>query len=92
MSDLLNEKVNDFMARIIAKNPGEAEFHQAVMEVAEVLIPFIEDNPKYKQAKILERMCEPERVIMFRVPWLNDKGEVEINRGFRIEMNSTIGP
>lgn len=92
MSDLLNEKVNDFMARIIAKNPGEAEFHQAVMEVAEVLIPFVEDNPKYKQAKILERMCEPERVIMFRVPWLNDKGEVEINRGFRIEMNSAIGP
>lgn len=92
MSDLLNEKVKDFMARIIAKNPGEAEFHQAVMEVAEVLIPFIEDNPKYKQAKILERMCEPERLIIFRVPWLNDKGEVEINRGFRIEMNSAIGP
>ena len=80
------------MARIKAKNPAEPEFHQAVHEVAESLIPFIEENPKYKHAKILERMAEPERVILFRVPWINDKGEVEINRGFRIEMNSAIGP
>ncbi len=80
------------MAMIKAKNPGETEFHQAVQEVAESLIPFIEENPKYKHAKILERIAEPERVILFRVPWLDDKGEVQINKGFRIEMNSAIGP
>ncbi len=80
------------MAKVIAKNPAEVEFHQAVHEVVESIIPFIEENPQYKDAKILERMVEPERVIMFRVPWLNDKGGVEVNRGFRIEMNSAIGP
>jgi len=80
------------MAMIKAKNPGETEFHQAVQEVSESLIPFIEEHPKYKHAKILERIAEPERVIIFRVPWLDDKGEVQINRGFRIEMNSAIGP
>ncbi len=80
------------MAMIKAKNPGENEFHQAVHEVAESLIPFIEENPKYKHAKILERIAEPERTIIFRVPWLDDRGEVQINRGFRIEMNSAIGP
>ncbi len=85
-------KVDEFMAKIIAKNPSEIEFHQAVKEVAESLIPFIEENPKYKQAKILERIAEPERLIMFRVPWVDDKGQVQINRGFRIEMNSAIGP
>ena len=84
--------VDDFMAKIKAKNPGEVEFHQAVYEVAESLIPFIEENPQYKTAKILERIAEPERVIMFRVPWIDDKGELQINRGFRIEMNSAIGP
>jgi len=88
----MDPRVEQFMARIRAKNPAEPEFHQAVMEVAESLIPFIEEHPKYKHAKILERLAEPERVIMFRVPWLNDKGEIEINRGFRIEMNSAIGP
>jgi glutamate dehydrogenase/leucine dehydrogenase len=80
------------MAMIKARNPGENEFHQAVQEVTESLIPFIEENPKYKHAKILERIAEPERTIIFRVPWLDDKGEVQINRGFRIEMNSAIGP
>ncbi len=84
--------VNDFMAKVIAKNPGEVEFHQAVHEVVESLIPFIEENPQYKEAKILDRMVEPERVIMFRVPWLDDKGNIQINRGYRIEMNSAIGP
>ena len=88
----MDPKVEQFMALIKAKNPSEPEFHQAVHEVAESLIPFIEENPKYKHAKILERIAEPERVIMFRVPWINDKGEVEINRGYRIEMNSAIGP
>ena len=80
------------MALVIAKNPSEVEFHQAVLEVAESIIPFIEENPKYKQAKIMERVSEPERVLMFRVPWIDDKGEVQVNRGFRIEMNSAIGP
>ncbi|MCD4730619.1 MAG: NADP-specific glutamate dehydrogenase [Bacteroidales bacterium] len=80
------------MEKIIAKNPSELEFHQAVREVAESVIPFINQNPKYKDNKILERIAEPERVIMFRVPWLDDKGEVQVNRGFRVEMNSAIGP
>ncbi len=88
----LETEVNDFMAKIIAKNPGEGEFHQAVKEVSESLMGFIDENPKYKKAKILERMAEPERVIMFRVPWIDDKGEIQINRGYRIQMNSVIGP
>ena len=92
MANVMEQKVQDFMAKVIAKNPAESEFHQAVQEVVESLIPFVEENPQYKDAKILERMVEPERVIMFRVPWLNDKGGVEINKGFRIEMNSAIGP
>jgi glutamate dehydrogenase (NADP+) len=87
-----NARLNDFMAKIIAKNPSETEYHQAVKEVAESLLPFIDENPKYKNAKVLERICEPERVIMFRVPWADDKGNVQVNRGFRIEMNSAIGP
>ncbi|MDF1570812.1 MAG: NADP-specific glutamate dehydrogenase [Bacteroidales bacterium] len=88
----MDPKVEHFMAAIKAKNPSQPEFHQAVHEVAESLIPFIEEHPRYKHSKILERIAEPERVIIFRVPWINDKGEVEINRGFRIEMNSAIGP
>ncbi len=88
----MDPRVEKFMAKIIAKNPSEQEFHQAVLEVSESLIPFIEENPKYKQAKILERIAEPERVIMFRVPWQDDRGEIQINRGYRIEMNSAIGP
>ena len=87
-----NKMVEDLMAKVIAKNPGEEVFHQAVREVVESLLPFIEANPKYKEAKILERMCEPERVIIFRVPWIDDKGEFQINRGFRVQMNSAIGP
>jgi len=85
-------KIEDFMAKLIQKNPGEVEFHQAVREVLESVMPFIEENPKYQQGKILERMVEPERVIMFRVPWMDDKGQVQVNRGFRIEMSSAIGP
>ena len=92
MTNILDLKVNEFMARVIAKNPGESEFHQAVKEVVESLMPFIEENPKYQYAKILERMVEPERVIMFRVPWIDDDGQIQINRGFRIQMNSAIGP
>ncbi len=88
----IEAQLNEFMAKIIAKNPGEPEFHQAVREVAESLLPFINENPKYAKAKILERMAEPERVIIFRVPWMDDKGEIQINRGFRIQMSSAIGP
>jgi glutamate dehydrogenase (NADP+) len=88
----MNPQVQQFMAMIKAKNPGENEFHQAVQEVTESLVPFIEENPKYRHAKILERIAEPERVILFRVPWLDDKGEIQINKGYRIEMNSAIGP
>jgi glutamate dehydrogenase (NADP+) len=90
--DVLNVKVNEFMAKVIAKNPGEIEFHQAVKEVVESLFPFIEENPKYKHGKVLERMVEPERVLIFRVPWIDDSGEIQINRGYRIQMNSAIGP
>jgi glutamate dehydrogenase (NADP+) len=88
----MSDAVNAFMEGIIAKNPGEKEFHQAVREVVESLMPYLDKNPKYQKAKILERICEPERVIMFRVPWVDDKGQVQVNRGFRIEMNSAIGP
>jgi len=88
----MQKRVEDFMAKVIEKNPGEKEFHQAVLEVAESVMPLIEATPKYKNSKILERMVEPERVLMFRVPWLDDEGEIKINRGYRIEMNSAIGP
>ncbi|RKZ05203.1 NADP-specific glutamate dehydrogenase [Candidatus Fermentibacteria bacterium] len=74
------------------KNPAQPEFHQAVEEVLESLEPVIEKHPEYRSAKILERLVEPERLIMFRVPWLDDKGEIQVNRGYRIEMNSAIGP
>ncbi|MFC2098627.1 NADP-specific glutamate dehydrogenase [Bacteroidota bacterium] len=88
----MDPKVEQFMSNIQAKNPAQPEFYQAVNEVAEYLIPYIEENPKYKHAKVFERITEPERLIMFRVPWLDDKGVIQINRGFRIEMNSAIGP
>jgi glutamate dehydrogenase (NADP+) len=84
--------VESFMDMVKAKNPGEVEFHQAVLEVVESLWDFLQDNPHYMQAKVLERMVEPERVIMFRVPWRNDKGEVELNKAYRVEFNSAIGP
>ncbi|MCK4411919.1 MAG: NADP-specific glutamate dehydrogenase [Candidatus Eisenbacteria sp.] len=88
----MSESVAAFMEQIIARNPAEREFHQAVEEVVESLWPVLEKRPEYRKAKILERICEPERVIMFRVPWLDDRGEVQVNRAFRIEMNSAIGP
>ncbi|MFA5275575.1 MAG: NADP-specific glutamate dehydrogenase [Candidatus Omnitrophota bacterium] len=88
----MKDKIEGIMNSVIANNPNEPEFHQAVREVVESIASFIEENPKYKDAKIIQRMCEPERVIMFRVPWLDDKGEIQINRGYRIQMNSAIGP
>jgi glutamate dehydrogenase (NADP+) len=88
----MSNKIEEFMSMIKTRNPNEPEFHQAVQEVVESLTPYIEKNPKYAEAKVLERMVEPERVIMFRVPWVDDKGEIHVNRGFRIQMNSAIGP
>jgi len=88
----MSNKVEAFMKKVIDNNPGELEFHQAVREVVESLMPFLEKEPKYLKAKMLERMVEPERVIMFRVPWVDDKGEIQINKGYRVEMNSAIGP
>ncbi|MCJ7697186.1 MAG: NADP-specific glutamate dehydrogenase, partial [Thermoplasmata archaeon] len=88
----MDENVKVFMEKVMEKNPGEKEFHQAVQEFTESVMPFIEKNPKYKKANILERMVEPERTIMFRVPWVDDKGEVQVNRGYRVEFNSAIGP
>ncbi|MEO8720608.1 MAG: NADP-specific glutamate dehydrogenase [Ginsengibacter sp.] len=90
---LTNEsKVEEFMKELTRKNHHEPEFLQAAHDVAKSIIPFIETHPKYKKYKILERIAEPERVIMFMVPWLNDKGEIEINRGYRVQMSSAIGP
>lgn len=88
----MSKKVNDFIEAVALKNPNEPEFMQAVKEVAEAVIPFVEENEKYKGKMLLERMVEPERVIMFRVAWVDDKGQTQINRGFRIQMNSAIGP
>lgn len=85
-------QIDEFMNYVKGIVPEEPEFLQAVLEVAETVIPYVEENPKYKKAKILERMVNPERVIMFRVPWLDDSGEIQINRAYRIEMNSAIGP
>ena len=84
--------IDQFMDTVHSKNAGEVEFHQAVHEVVESLWDFLKDNPHYLHAKVLDRIIEPERVIQFRVPWRNDKGEVEVNRGFRVEFNSAIGP
>ena len=84
--------VKDFMDGIIARNPGENEFHQAVREVVTSLAPYIVAHPYLIDRKIMERIAEPERVIIFRVPWIDDEGNVQINRGFRVQMNSAIGP
>jgi len=86
------EYVSSLMAEVKAKNPAEPEFHQAVQEVAESLRIVLEKHPEYRNARVFERMIEPERVLLFRVPWMDDQGRVQINRGFRIEMNSAIGP
>lgn len=92
MSDHFHSEIEAFMERVSAKNSHEPEFLQAVQEVAEAVIPFIEANPKYKNARILDRIVEPERTIMFRVPWLDDEGNIQVNRGYRVEFNSAIGP
>ncbi|MEN6558568.1 MAG: Glu/Leu/Phe/Val dehydrogenase dimerization domain-containing protein, partial [Thermoguttaceae bacterium] len=80
------------MNHVVAQNPNQPEFHQAVREVVESVMPVVDATPAYRKAKILERLVEPERVLIFRVPWIDDHGEVQVNRGYRIEMNSAIGP
>ena len=92
MSSKYQSSIDAFMESVKAKNSNETEFLQAVEEVAEAVIPIIEETPKYKNSKILDRIVEPERVIMFRVPWLDDNGDTQVNRGFRVEFNSAIGP
>ncbi len=84
--------VDSFMEGVIARNPAEPEFHQAVREVVQSVLPVVERNPVYRALRILERIVEPERVIIFRVPWMDDRGDVQVNRGFRVEMNNAIGP
>ncbi len=88
----MSDYVKSLMSEVMAKNPGQPEFHQAVEEVAESLAIVMDRHPEYRTAKVLERIIEPERVITFRVPWVDEQGEININRGYRIEMNSAIGP
>ena len=84
--------MNDILQLIKARDPNEKEFYQAVSEVIESIQPVLDHNPEYRSANILERLIEPERVVLFRVPWVDDQGDVQVNRGFRVEMNSAIGP
>jgi glutamate dehydrogenase (NADP+) len=88
----VSQTVAGFMDRLVAKNPAEPEFHQAVKEVVDSLVPCLEKHPEYMEHKILERITEPDRIYIFRVPWLDDKGEIQVNRGFRVEFNNAIGP
>ncbi|MEE8408454.1 MAG: Glu/Leu/Phe/Val dehydrogenase dimerization domain-containing protein, partial [Myxococcota bacterium] len=84
--------IDTFMNELMANHPAEPEFHQAVREVVESVMPIVESTPAYRQSKILERMVEPERAIIFRVPWVDDRGEIHVQRGFRVQMSSVIGP
>ncbi|HSD13297.1 MAG TPA: Glu/Leu/Phe/Val dehydrogenase dimerization domain-containing protein, partial [Flavobacterium sp.] len=86
------QKVKEFLETVELRNPNEPEFLQAVKEVAETVIPFIEENKKYQDKMLLERMVEPERVLMFRIAWIDDAGKIHVNKGYRIQMNSAIGP
>ena len=88
----VTQYVQRFMENIVAKNPAEPEFHQAVKEVVESLVPCLERHPEYLEHRILERMSEPDRVFLFRVPWQDDRGEIHVNRGFRVEFNNVLGP
>tara|TARA_B100000401_G_scaffold63002_1_gene37292 strand:- start:21 stop:416 length:396 start_codon:yes stop_codon:yes gene_type:complete len=92
MSDSTSHELDNFMKGLIKRNPGEPEFHQAVHEVVETLIPFVLDNRVYRDAKILERMTEPDRVVIFRVCWEDDAGNIRTNRAWRVQFNNSIGP
>ena len=88
----MNESLETLRDEVFARNPGEAEFHQAVSEVFEALGPVVQRHPQYVEAGVMHRLCEPERQIIFRVPWIDDNGVVQVNRGFRVEFNSALGP
>ena len=88
----MTQTIADFIKQVVSKNPGQPVFHQAVQEVVTSLVPMLEAHPEFRERRILERMVEPERVIIFRVPWVDDQGQVQVNRGFRVEMNSAVGP
>ena len=88
----MKESIKNFIDQVAQQNPNEPEFLQAVTEVAETVIPFIEENENYQNAMLLERMVEPERTVLFRVPWTDDQGNIQVNKGYRIEYNSAIGP
>ena len=92
MENDVKKFVESFMKKVIAKDPDQKEFHQAVREVVESIAPYVVEHPDLIYDKVLDRMVEPERVIMFRVPWLDDAGELQVNRGFRVQMNSALGP
>ena len=92
MSSQMNEQLEAIYNKVVKRNPGEVEFHQAVKEVLSTLEVVLKKKPHYIEQKIIERMCEPERQIMFRVPWMDDKGEIQVNRGFRVQFSSVIGP
>ena len=84
--------VNDFMEQLVKRSPDQPEFHQAVREVTESLMPFILERPEYQKARVLDRLTEPDRIIIFRVTWLDDAGRVQINRGYRVQFSNAIGP
>ena len=88
----MHHLVDQFMESVVAKNPGEVEFHQAVKEVVETIIPFIQDNPKYQGKALLERLTEPDRLITFRVSWVDDSGKIQVNKGYRVQFNNALGP
>ena len=92
LTTTVKTELERFMNGLIRRNPAEKEFHQAVQEVAESLMPFILEHPEYAQARILERLTEPDRVVIFRVCWEDDKGNVRVNRAWRVQFNNTIGP
>ncbi len=92
MTTKMDEKLETIYQDVLKRNPGEVEFHQAVREVLETLGPVLAKYPEFRERKIIERLCEPERQIIFRVPWQDDRGEVQINRGFRVQYNSSLGP
>ena len=88
----MNKYVEEVLEKVKRENPGEVEFHNTVKEVLTSIAPVLERNPKYQEAALLERLVEPERTIMFRVPWTDDKGKVHVNKGYRVQFNSAIGP
>ena len=91
-SPAVQREVQGFMKALVERNPGESEFHQAVREVVESLMPFVLENPEYRDAKVLERLTEPDRIIVFRVCWTDDDNNVRVNRGMRVQFNNAIGP